>query len=155
MIELFSINGSELILKEQNGLIPLHIDDEVSSLSAILLNESYYEVLKSGLRVVDGVSVLKEEFLVVFKIKAWLDLSTLKEKGENIDNDDIKKHKNDIFRLSGIILNPTPMNLPEEDKADVEQFCEKILFEDVDLKKLHIKNSKDNILQKYKNMFKL
>jgi len=155
MIELFSINGSELILKEQNGLIPLHIDDEVSSLSAILLNESYYEVLKSGLRVVDGVSVLKEEFLVVFKIKAWLDLSTLKEKGENIDNDDIKKHKNDIFRLSGIILNPTPMNLPEEVKADVEQFCEKILFEDVDLKKLHIKNSKDNILQKYKNMFKL
>lgn len=40
MIELFSKNGSNLVLKEQNGLMPLHIDDEVSSLSAILLNET-------------------------------------------------------------------------------------------------------------------
>lgn len=155
MIELFSRNGSEVILKEQNGLTPLHIDDEVSSLSAILLNEAYYEVLKSGLKVVDGVSVLKEEALVAFKIKAWLDLSERKQKGENIDSDDIKKHKNDIFRLSGIILNPTPMDLPAEVKADVEQFCEKIDSEDVDLKNLHIKNTKDNIIQKYKTMFKL
>lgn len=155
MIELFSRNDSEVILKEQNGLTPLHIDDEVSSLSAILLNEAYYEVLKSGLKVVDGVSVLKEEALVAFKIKAWLDLSERKQKGENIDSDDIKKHKNDIFRLSGIILNPTPMDLPAEVKADVEQFCEKIVSEDVDLKNLHIKNTKDNIIQKYKTMFKL
>lgn len=104
LIELFSRNGSDVILKEDNGLTPLHIDDEVSSLSAILLNEAYYEVLKSGLKNVDGISVLKEELLVVFKIKAWLDLTSRKTAGETIDSNDIKKHKNDIFRLAGIVF---------------------------------------------------
>ena len=32
---------------------------------------------------------------------------------------------------------------------------EKIDSEDVDLKNLHIKNTRDNIIQKYKTMFKL
>ncbi|MCR4822443.1 MAG: hypothetical protein K5873_06175 [Treponema sp.] len=155
MIELFSRNESDVILKKQNGLMPLHIDDEVSSLSAILLNESYYKVLKSSLKVVDGVSVLKEEALLVFKIKAWLDLSIRKQEGENIDSNDIKKHKNDIFRLSGIILNPKPMDLPEEVKYDIEQFFEKILSTDIDLKNLHIRDTKDNIIQKYKTIFKM
>lgn len=39
MIELFA--RTNLKLKEMNGLTPIHIDDEVSSLSAILLNEEY------------------------------------------------------------------------------------------------------------------
>ena len=36
MIELFA--RTDFKLKEMNGLTPIHIDDEVSSLSAILLN---------------------------------------------------------------------------------------------------------------------
>ena len=31
--------------KYQGHLIPLHVDDEISSLSAILLNDAYYELL--------------------------------------------------------------------------------------------------------------
>ena len=85
MIELFSKKESELILKNINGLTPLHIDDEISSLSAILLNDSYYEVLKNGMKVIDGFSVISVETLVLFKIKAWLDLSNRKLQGENID----------------------------------------------------------------------
>ena len=50
MIELFARTDFEL--KEMDGLTPIHIDDEVSSLSAILLNEDYYNVLLVGREVV-------------------------------------------------------------------------------------------------------
>lgn len=153
MVELFSKKESELILKNINGLTPLHIDDEISSLSAILLNDSYYEVLKNGIKLIDGLSVLSVESLVLFKIKAWLDLSNRKTQGENIDSSDIKKHKNDIFRLSTLILETEPISLPEEVKSDVVDFCKKMETETVDLKNLNIKTTKESILQRYKTIF--
>ena len=153
MIELFSKKESELILKNINGLTPLHIDDEISSLSAILLNDSYYEVLKNGIKLIDGLSVLSVESLVLFKIKAWLDLSNRKSKGENIDSSDIKKHKNDIFRLSTLILGTETLYLPEEVKSDVVDFCKKMETETVDLKNLNIKTTKESIIQRYKTIF--
>ena len=41
MIELFC--RSDFKLKDAKGITPIHIDDEVSSLSAILLNDDYYK----------------------------------------------------------------------------------------------------------------
>ena len=34
-----------------------------------------------------------------YKIKAWLDLTYRKNNGETIDSKNMKKHKNDVFRL--------------------------------------------------------
>ena len=74
-------------------------------------------------------SVISVETLVLFKIKAWLDLSNRKLQGENIDSSDIKKHKNDIFRLSTLILGTETLLLPEEVKSDVVDFCKKMKTE--------------------------
>ena len=46
MLELFCRNDFEL--REMTGITPIHIDDTVSSLSAILLNDDYYKVLLEG-----------------------------------------------------------------------------------------------------------
>ena len=83
-----------------DGLTPIHMDDEVSSLSAILLNEDYYRVLLDGKVVVRDLSVLRPEYLILFKSKAYLDLTSRKEQGENVDSRDIKKHKNDVLRIT-------------------------------------------------------
>ena len=48
MIELFC--RSDFKLKNAKGITPIHIDDEVSSLSAILLNDDYYKALLNGKR---------------------------------------------------------------------------------------------------------
>ena len=48
MIEIFSRNPDFIVLEDDAVLTPLPIDDEISSLSAILLNEAYYELLKTG-----------------------------------------------------------------------------------------------------------
>lgn len=58
MIELFSRPQSNVVLQPDTHLMPLHIDDEVSSLSAILLNDDYYHFLLDGRTVTDGISIL-------------------------------------------------------------------------------------------------
>lgn len=124
MIELFA--RTDFKLKKMNGLTPIHIDDEVSSLSAILLNEDYYSVLLSGKVVVHELSVLRPEYLLLFKAKAFLDLSERKSKGEHIDSRDIKKHKNDILRIAmEFVLEKTEL-LPENVHIDMKSFIEKL-----------------------------
>ena len=93
MIELFSKKPNNLLLDDHARITPLHIDEEISSLSAILLNEAYYGLLQSGKTMVDGVSVLDAVCLIPFKAKAWLDLSSRKDNGERIDSKNIRKHK--------------------------------------------------------------
>jgi len=56
MIELFA--RTEFKLREPNVLTPIHIDDDISSLSGILLNRDYYNTLLKGRVVVNGLSVL-------------------------------------------------------------------------------------------------
>lgn len=75
MIELFSRNPDFIIREEDALLTPLPIDEEISSLSAILLNTSYYELLKHGQLILDGIPVLQPTCLIPFKAKAWLDLN--------------------------------------------------------------------------------
>ena len=58
-------------------LTPIPFDDPVSSLSAILLDETYYAFLKGGVRLVEGISVVGPEHLVPLKARAWLDLSPI------------------------------------------------------------------------------
>lgn len=43
--------------------MPIHIDDEVSSLSAILLDEEYYKLLVENRVSAGGVAVLSVEAL--------------------------------------------------------------------------------------------
>lgn len=47
MIEIFARSPEFITLDENAILTPLPIDDEISSLSAILLNEAYYDLLKN------------------------------------------------------------------------------------------------------------
>ena len=68
MIELFCRNNFEL--RKMTGITPIHIDDSVSSLSAILLDDEYYKALLEGKVVRNGLSVLRPEYLILFKAKA-------------------------------------------------------------------------------------
>lgn len=130
MIELFSRKpGYNLEIEE--GIIPIHIDDDTSSLSAILLNDDFYDFMLKGRRVVDDVSVLGADYIIPFKMYAWVDLKRRKANGEHVNARDYKKHKNDVFRLLQIVD-------PEEDIAteglvreSVETFLAEVVSEPV------------------------
>lgn len=105
-IELFSrMPGYKLDVAE--GIIPIYIDDDVSSLSAILLNDDYYNFMLEGRKTIQGIGILDAEHIIPFKMFAWLDLKRRKEQGEHVNERDLKKHKYDVFRLLQIVPNGT------------------------------------------------
>ncbi len=122
-------------------LAPIHISDDVMSLSAILLDDEYYHLLKKGLVTVDGVSVLDLEYIILFKMKAWLDLTARKEAGENIDSKDIKKHKNDVLRLAANIDVDKVVPISGRIRNDAIDFMERTKDEEVDVKQLGIRGA--------------
>ena len=145
MIELFS--RAEWELKPESVLTPIHIDDSVSSLSAILLNDSYYELLLEGRTVIEGISILKPTWLILFKIKAWLDLNEKMAQGVHVDSRDIKKHRNDILRMvSEMVLEKC--SLSDVVREDMLKFIENFHVTDAELKNLKIAGVKEADIMK-------
>lgn len=147
-IELFSRKSHVLEYDDSDRLTPIHISDEISSLSAILLDDGYYDFLTGGLTKADGIQILNYTHIIPFKAKAWLDLKEKKNKGEHVDTKNINKHKNDVFRLSQLITGANSVVLSETIKADMSAFIEAMFKEAVDLKNLEIKEKKEDILKR-------
>lgn len=153
MIELFSRAAWEL--KPESVLTPVHIDDMVSSLSAILLNDAYYDLLLKESSIINGISVLKPTGLLLFKAKAWIDLKQRAEQGEPIDSRNIKKHKNDILRISSMMVLET-IAIPDTIKQDMTTFIEKFHVTDAELKNLGIRGvHKEEMIELWKKIFEL
>lgn len=142
MIELFS-RKPDILGEGYNGhLGPIPVEEELSSLSAILLDEDYYSLIQTGRYDLDGLSCLKPEYLIVLKAKAWLDLKQQKLNGVDIDSRDISKHKNDVLRLYQIIEPDTRLPLSENIKANMQTFLDLIEQEPMALKDLKIIRTK-------------
>lgn len=121
MIELFSRNPG-ITLFPDSHLTPIHISDDISSLSAILLNEDYYNFLLNGRRVIDGLSILDEKYLIPFKVKAWCELTQRRDKGESGNLRHIKKHYKDIMKLLMLLPESERISLPPALRADIQLF---------------------------------
>ena len=120
-------------------LAPIHISDEVISLSAILLDDDYYQLLQQGSIEVNGVSVLGLEYLILFKIKAWIDLSERKQKGEQIDSKNVKKHKNDVLRLTANLNPEIHLTVNDDIRNNIRLFLSEAIANPVDIKKWQIR----------------
>ena len=134
MIELFSRSIEGIILPPDAKLTPIPIGSDTSSLSAILLDDEYYNFLMSGLKLVDGIQVLAATHMIPFKVKAWLDLSERKARGEHVDSKDIRKHRNDIIRLSDLLPTDITLKLPDTIEKDMIEFFANVDNSDVYLR---------------------
>ena len=153
MLELFSRQPQKFEIAHESILTPIPMEEEISSLSAILLNEEYYNFIRSQKTQIDEISLLSIEGLIALKVKAWLDLSERKDKGEQIDSKNIKKHKNDIFRLFVSLPGNAFASLTTGIENDVRQFIAKMANEEIDLQSLHIKGNKEEILSGLRRLF--
>ena len=141
MIELFSRNQT-FSLPEGVHLLPVHISDEVSSLSAILLNDDYYQLMINGKRLIDGFSVLDERYLIPFKAKAWCELIERKKQGEEGQSRHIKKHCRDIANLVSLLPATTRVEITGMVKEDMQKFADDLLTSEfvpqtIDCERLH------------------
>lgn len=156
MLELFARKPELLSIADDSHLTPIPVDENVSSLSAILLNDDYYEFINSGIQQIDGLPLVTAEYLIPLKAIAWLELSKRKADGESIDSTDIKKHKNDVFRLYQLVTPSTTIELPSTIREDMQRFVES-LAEDapVDTKQLRIRASATEVLEAIKRLYSL
>lgn len=152
MIELFSRKpGYHLDVEE--GIVPIHIDDDTSSLSAILLNDDFYNFMLEGRKIVAGVSVLAENYIIPFKMYAWLDLKRRKEAGEHVNERDYKKHKNDAFRLLQIVNTDEKVSGSGLVRESVERFLGEIEKEQIRVEQFGLMITKEEAMELLKSIY--
>lgn len=157
MLELFSRKPDALTISDDSHLTPIPMDEEVSNLSAILLDNDYYTFIHAGKEEIAGLSVVGPTYLIPLKAKAWLDLTNRREAGETVDQKDINKHKNDVFRLYRIVDPQKSIQLPDSIRDDVRHFLARMEAETtVDLKVLGLRNIRlDEVLGSLKGIYGL
>jgi hypothetical protein len=138
MLELFSRNPDVLKPVKDSQLTPIPFGEEVSSLSAILLDDDYYAFITTYKIVLNELSMVDAKVLIPLKAKAWLDLSDRAANGERIDSKTIKKHKNDIVRLFSILSPELRIVLPNSVGTDFDLFLKMFSLETINFKQLEL-----------------
>ena len=118
-IELFSRIPDSIDGEYSSRFVHIDIDKKDASLSAILMDETYYSYTITHSSIVDDLHRADINALICLKAKAYLDLSERKSRGEKIDSTDIKKHKTDIFRLGALLAANTRYELPDSIGGDL------------------------------------
>lgn len=120
-IELFSRNIG--IIKEPKDfhITPIPVGEDLSSLSAILMDDDYYYYTIKNSLVEDNVHIANINSLILLKCKAYLEMSIGKVA---TDSKHIRKHRNDIFRLGAMLSLDSEFIVPQKLKEDITQFCE-------------------------------
>lgn len=154
MLELFSRAPDILPPAEGSHLTPISVNDEISSLSAILLNDDYYNWILTGRQKIGGLPIVGPMHLIPLKASAWLDLRDRKEAGHDVDRRTIQKHKNDIFRLFQVIERDPIKNLPQYIVEDMSLFLKHITVEGVDMQMLGFKNlSLNTVIEEFRRIY--
>lgn len=128
-IELFSRIPDLMDLEGTPHLTPIPVEDNLSSLSAILMNEEYYKFTIDNSTEENSVHIANHETLICLKAKAFLDLVERKSEGQKIDDKNIRKHKTDIFRLLVLLAPEQKFSLPDGIKKDMQFFVNSIVSE--------------------------
>jgi hypothetical protein len=125
-VELFSRNPDLLDLDEGTHLIPIPVDDNLSSLSAILLNDDFYHYMLEHSVMDNGLHLANIEALICLKAKAYLEITERIAQGSKEDSKQLRKHKGDVFRLAVMLTENDVFELPENIKVQMQAFANEI-----------------------------
>jgi hypothetical protein len=123
MIELFTQNF--LSVPDQVHLTPIPAGEDISSLSAILLSDEYYELIVRSRTVVDGVPTVPAGCLIPLKARAFLDLAARQAQGLPADSKDLKKHRTDVFKLFMTLAPTDRVSLAPPVAQDLSRFLDR------------------------------
>lgn len=127
MLELFCRSPEGIRLSKGARFTPIPFDEAVASLSAILLDETYYRFILDGRRQLDGLSWIGEDRLIPLKASAWLDLTERKIHGEAVDSRNIRKHANDVLRLSQLLSPEVQISPPRKIAGELSRFLKELI----------------------------
>jgi len=157
-LELFSRKADFLDENYKGTLTPIPTGDDLSSLSAILMNDNYYSFTIDNSEVKEELHIASAETLICLKAKAYLDLKQRKEDGSQVDSNQFKKHKLDVLRLTQLLTSERIEVVSEVIKNDLYLFLDDIANDeniDRNLNSLKIRTSKEEIIEQIRKYFKL
>ncbi len=148
-----------IVLEGEAHLTPIPVDDDLSSLSAILLNDDYYNYIIEHTQVEDGLHHANIEALICLKAKAFLEIKVRIESGSKEDVKQLRKHKTDVFRLTVMLTPESEFDLPKTIQAHVNQFAELAASDIPDktiFKEMGLSNIYPNVVfEQFKKSFKV
>lgn len=113
----------DIVIPEDIRIVHLRAKDGRYSLSAILLQDDYYNLVSAGCAETrNGMPTVRPDILALLKAKAYLNLLRDKDGGRFVSERDLKKHRNDVFQLSYLFRGRYAGELPELVKSDMAEF---------------------------------
>lgn len=125
-IELFSRNPDLMDLDEGTHLTPIPVDDDLSSLSAILLDDDFYHYMLEHSVMDNGLHLANIEALICLKARAYHEIAERIAQGSKEDSKQLRKHKGDVFRLAVMLTENDMFELPENIKTQMQSFADTI-----------------------------
>jgi hypothetical protein len=149
MLELFCRAPDGIRLATGSHLTPIPLDEAVVSLSAILLDDDYYAFIIAGRKISGGLPWVGEDRLIPLKAVAWLDLNARQARGEAVDTKNIRKHANDVLRLSQLLAPEVRIPLAAKIASDLNRFLDGISADQsIDPKSVKLRNTVAEIAQR-------
>jgi len=124
MLEIFSRAPDGLELWDDQTIVPVPADEDASSLSAILMDDAYYALVKQNRQSVNDLPLLLPRSLILLKAKAWLDINARIRDGHHVDDRHLKKHRTDIFKLALLLTADEFITIPQSVHRDLQQFLD-------------------------------
>ncbi|MHC8324477.1 hypothetical protein [Pseudomonas sp. LB1P83] len=124
-IELFSRVPDGLEHEEAARMTKIPVEEQAASLSAIILDDEYYNFLLAGVDHTQDISHIGADRLIPLKAHAWLNKKAQIDSGVRVDSRDINKHFKDVIMLS-VGLTEGMIKLPERVTLDLTSFLSQV-----------------------------
>ena len=123
----FSLSRHPDVLGEPKGFViePIPTDEDVSSLSAIIMDDDYYHFTIAHSQLTDGIRHANSAALIALKARAYLNLVADKRDGKHVNTKDIKKHRSDILK-NVVIMTEDNIEAPASIVVCIREFVASI-----------------------------
>lgn len=127
MIEIFARNELKLQLEEGQYIIPIK-SDSAEKLSAILLDDEYFDLIRKNLVTSEsGIILINAIANICLKARAHRELFERRESGDKtVDEKSIQKHLKDIWRLAAVLTGEEIIDLDGSPQHDIASAIEKL-----------------------------
>ncbi|MDE0113255.1 MAG: hypothetical protein OXN84_13370 [Albidovulum sp.] len=103
------------------ALARIPVENDVISLSAIHVDDEYFEALEETRRIVADIVLVDEGILIPLKARAFLGLSLRKAEGENVDRRHVRRHRGDVYLLVRLLPDDGSLALAASIRDDLRE----------------------------------
>src|SRR3989344_7060752 len=148
-IELFSKRPEVLQLVQDQHIIPIQKVEAGSQFSGILLEDEYYDLIKNNAEDGEYCKYISAIAQIPLKARAFNELRDRAANGVQVDERDIRKHRNDILLFSGALPTSGSLKLSGLPKDHLSEYIKIVsqMSADVGIKEFCSQNNLGNLAE--------